>query len=100
MNVRRTLRNLSVNSDMVLNIKVLRSGESLKQCKQRLCQARAQAIRAGQPHSKLDKKIEYINSQLAMNSIQIGDSKPSPSKYASHAKRFSRPVQGGRVSPK
>ena len=81
-------------------MKVLRPGESLKQCKQRLCQARAQAIRAGQPHHKLDEKIEYINSHLAMKSIQSGDDKPSPSKYASHAKRFTRPVQGGKVSPK
>lgn len=79
---------------------IVKPGESLKQCKQRLCQARAQAIRAGQPHHKLDKKIEYINSQLSMKSIQSGDDKPSPSKYASHAKRFTRPLQGGRVSPK
>ncbi len=81
-------------------MQVLRPGESLKQCKNRLCTARAQAIRAGQPHHKLDKKIEYINSQLAMKNIQSSDDKPSPSKYASHAKRFTRPLQGGRVSPK
>lgn len=81
-------------------MKVLRSGESLKQCKQRLCQAKAQAIRAGQPHHKLDKKIEYIDSQLAMRDITVGDSRPSPSKYASHAKRFTRPIQGGKVSPR
>lgn len=82
-------------------MKVLRKGESLKQCKQRLCQARSQAIRAGQPHHKLDKKIEYINSQLSMMSTPINvNSRPHPSKYASHAKRFSRPVQGGKVSPK
>lgn len=81
-------------------MKVLKSGESLKQCKQRLCQARAQAIRSGQPHHKLDEKIEYINSQLAIRNMQCGDSKPSPSKYASHAKRFTKPYQGGKVSPR
>lgn len=81
-------------------MKVLRPGESLKQCKQRLCQVRAQAIRSGQPHHKLDEKIEYINSQLAIRNMQCGDSKPSPSKYASHAKRFTKPYQGGKVSPR
>lgn len=82
-------------------MKVLRPGESLKQCKQRLCQARAQAIKVGQPHHKLDKKIEYINSQISMMSTPINvNSRPSPSKYASHTKRFTRPVQGGKVSPK
>lgn len=81
-------------------MKVLKAGESLKQCKQRLCQARAQAIRLGQPHNKLDEKIQYVNSQLAIRNMQCGDSKPSPSKYASHAKVFRRPVQGGKVSPR
>lgn len=82
-------------------MKVLREGESLKQCKDRLCRARAQAIRAGQSHQKLDRKIEYVNSMLSINStLTIStNSKPSPSKYASHAKRFTRPVQGGKVSP-
>lgn len=82
-------------------MKVLRPGESLKQCKQRLCQARAQAIRAGQPHHKLDEKIEYINSQLSIKDTPVNtNSRPSPSKYASHTKRFTRPVQGGKVSHK
>lgn len=81
-------------------MKVLKHGESLKQCKQRLCQARAQAIRSGQPHDKLDKKIEYINSQLRIRDYSSCDSKPSPSKYASYAKRFSKPYQGGKVSPR
>lgn len=81
-------------------MKILKPGESLKQCKQRLCQARAQAIRSGQPHHKIDEKIEYINSQLAIRNMQCGDSKSSPSKYASHAKRFTKPYQGGKVSPR
>lgn len=81
-------------------MKILKPGESLKQCKQRLCQARAQAIRLGQPHNKLDEKIQYVNSQLAIRNMQCGDSKPSPSKYAIHAKRFTKPYQGGKVSPR
>ena len=81
-------------------MKILKPGESLKQCKQRLCQARSQAIRAGQPHHKLDENIEYINSQLAISNMKIEDDKPSPSKYASHAKRFTKPYQGGKVSPR
>lgn len=79
--------------------KLTRPGESLIHCKKRLCQARAQAIRAGQPHHKLDAKIEYIDSMISARPI-IRDNKPSPSKYASHAKRFTRPVQGGKVSPR
>lgn len=79
---------------------IVKPGESLKQCKDRLCRARAQAIRSGQAHHKLDAKIEHVNNLIAMKSMTTESSKPSPSKYASHCKRFSRPVQGGKVSPK
>lgn len=81
-------------------MKILKPGESLKQCKNRLCQSRAQAIRSGQPHHKLDAKIEYLNSLISANDIPRGNGKPSPSKYASHATRFTRPLQGGKVSPR
>ena len=81
-------------------MRVLREGESLKQCKDRLCRARAQAIRSGQPHHKLDQKIAYINSLLSARDTPTCNGRPSPSKYASHTTRFYRPVSGGKVSPK
>lgn len=80
-------------------MKVRRDGESLNQCYNRLCRARIQAIMSGQPHDKLDKKIKYIES-LSCIQRSNNTSRPSPSKYASHTKRFNRPLQGGKVSPK
>lgn len=80
-------------------MRLIKSGESLKQCKNRLCMSRAQAIRAGQPHHKLDKQIECIES-LISSKPYISHDRPSPSKYASHAKSIGKILQGGKVSPR
>lgn len=73
---------------------------SLKQQYQKLTQARARALRAGQSTQKLDARIQRI--QALMGSVVQRQPKPksSPSKYRLYTEAGKLPVQGGSCSSK
>ncbi len=73
---------------------------SLKQQYQRLTQAKAQALRAGQPTPKLDAKIEKIRVLMKSTIEKRPSAKPSASKYTYYKSVSKAPMQGGSFSPR
>lgn len=74
--------------------------QSLRQQYQKLTQAKANAVRAGQSTQKLDAKIERI--KLLMNSTvkRVPECRPSASKFQNYNGVSKWPMQGGSFTPK